>query len=231
MLLERCDITITSVTIDSTSSEEYAKSSLEILLKKGNERLRWNLPHSCCICEKIFTCRKSLKEHLQRLHLKATKMLCDLCPKIFFTKHSMIVHMPTHRTTYFMCNICDYKTINNSRLESHKRTHNKNSECQVCKKRVANFKVHMTSHEPKVECTICLIKFKKLSMKIHIKKVHQTRKCSTCSETFNDREELRRWVYIYLKVIQMFKVAIADTSWESIIKEKSTNAIVDQFSD
>lgn len=165
---------------------------VKILVRKGNEGLRCNAPHSCCCCQKIFINRYSLKDHLETIHCKTTKMFCDLCPKFYFTKSTMIQHMiHAHRKKRFACNACDYKAATNPLLKKHKLTHAAKVECLFCKKLVTSGKSHKTVHKAKEMCSICCRMFSKCSMKRHMK-THNRIQYKKCSEMSRQKNYIKR---------------------------------------
>ena len=51
----------------------------------------------CDMCSKFLICKKSLKEHIERVHKKVKKFQCETCHKLFHNKggykeHKEIVH-------------------------------------------------------------------------------------------------------------------------------------------
>lgn len=165
------------------------------LAKKGNHGLKATDRHSCCICQKFFSCIESLRKHLVTFHHNTKKISCDLCPKFYFTKPAIVSHMRVHGNFFFSCNICDYRTHSKGHFQRHKLTHSAKAECPICKKQVTVLNEHMKTHtQTKVSCPVCGKLFcKSSSMKHHIK-CHRLRKCEKCIKNFENREELRRWV-------------------------------------
>lgn len=111
------------------------------LAKKGNENLTCYDPHTCCICKIVFSSRYALRSHIDVKHCKTKKMFCDLCPKEYFSRTKMIVHMTVHCRRSFDC-----KNIQSSRF--HKLTHAAKTPCPICKKEVSSMKNHMETHPP-----------------------------------------------------------------------------------
>lgn len=92
---------VNSFTVESYESHEALKTDIkkpetaEALALKGNEGIRADHPHTCCICGKVFTCRSTLRLHLNIVHLKTKKFCCDHCPKFFFAKTLIVSHLKT----------------------------------------------------------------------------------------------------------------------------------------
>lgn len=165
------------------------------LAEKGNEGKPWDTLHTCCLCRKTLATRGVLKDHLENVHFRSKKIFCDLCPKFYFTKSSISLHMTMHLKKKFACNVCDYKTARKGDLQQHQMVHAKKVECPVCKKSRFNLKAHMLVHKPKVSCSICQAMVLRGSLKKHLT-THETkiRKCKICEDSFDSIEELRRWV-------------------------------------
>lgn len=174
-----------------TKKSDYTES-VQLLASKGNERLTNNDPHTCCFCRKIFNRRDHLKNHLEAVHCKTTKMSCGLCTKFFFTRDSLSKHMTgTHSEKRFACDACDFRTSFSTVLKTHKLKHASKVECPVCKKQVNALKIHMVTHRPKDACKICGKEIHKRTMELHMK-VHQQYNCGNCLEVLNNKEDLRR---------------------------------------
>lgn len=188
MLLER----LKSGRKASKKSKFYSDKVIA-LAKKGNHGPKTTDPHSCCICQKVFSCIETLKKHLVTFHSKSKKISCDLCPKFYFTKAAISNHMRIHGKKNFFCNVCDYRTPAKAHFQRHKLTHSAKAECPICKKQVTVLNEHMKTHtQTKVSCPVCGKLFcKSSSMKHHLKS-HEIRKCGECCETFENREALRR---------------------------------------
>lgn len=170
--------------------------TLETLSRKGNKALRSTKdPHTCCFCSKTLSNLPNLKEHIKSVHFKTEKFLCDLCPKLYYTKRSIYHHLAeNHREKKFKCNKCDLKFAFESWLELHKTTHAVKVKCSICKKQVSSLRRHMITHRPREKCPICLKMIRaadRRSMKSHMKS--HNKKCGKCGETFESREALRRW--------------------------------------
>lgn len=164
------------------------------LLNKGNEGLSTRQPHTCSLCEEVFSNRFAFKEHLKTFHLKTTRMFCDLCPKICFSRIRIENHIRSaHSKKTFTCNICDYKTAAKRNLQKHKLVHAATVECLICHKKVTSLKQHMRSHRPKKRCLICKKMYANRNMAEHMKRHdRKSYKCESCEQTFDKKEYLRR---------------------------------------
>lgn len=174
--------------------EKYKRcTKLKALVEKGNENRSGKDPFTCSICGKVSTTRALLKVHIQTFHLKATKWLCDLCPKFFYNREDTYSHMKLkHRKPALECKVCGYKTNAQGNYQAHKLIHNEKKECPVCKKLVSSMKTHMMNHAPKKMCPICHCMFKALSLSKHIKTHKKDPKCEICNKKFTNKEDFKR---------------------------------------
>ena len=118
----------------------------------------------CPYCAKIFTLKKSLKNHIQNIH-EGIRIQCDQCPyrapdktglkrhvearhegktfycdqcdHVFMSRFSLATHQQTmHSDTEYKCNDCDYKTKQRSNLKKHRDAKHDNIRypCELCHK-------------------------------------------------------------------------------------------------
>lgn len=168
---------------------------VENLVKKGNEGLCYKDPHTCIVCQKISKHSGQLYSHIERTHIRTNKMHCDICPKIFFALADIKKHMIVHRKKALKCNVCDFKTNRNYKLQLHKLIHAK-VECKICKRQVSNLKRHLnthsTTHKPKATCPICDKVYSKANIKKHLKIHDKPFGCKKCSENYETKFDLKR---------------------------------------
>lgn len=157
VVLERQSIKQT--TPDFSASGSNSHFSAKVLARKGNETQKCLDPHSCCFCHKVSANRGLLRQHLEKVHLRTTKLQCDLCPRICFTKLSIADHMIVHKEKIFACNDCGYKTAFKTIFRHHEMTHRAKVECPICKRTVTILEAHMRSHKSE-NCGICGILLK-----------------------------------------------------------------------
>lgn len=193
MLLER--LAVKTFTSDaSTVRSQRSCSNNEtayVLSRKGNEGLSSRDPHICYFCQKVFLGRNSLRIHFESFH---RIMSCDLCSEVHDSKQDLKEHMKVvHiKKEIFICNVCGFKASVASILKKHKMIHGEKVQCLVCKKYVTSLMSHMRAHEPKESCSLCQKKVNKGNMKRHMKSHQKTHQCTSCNETFEWKEELRR---------------------------------------
>lgn len=191
MLLERLPVDA-AIWHKNKRTLKFDAKSLNSFLRKCYEGRHPKDAHTCCFCHKTVSARSELKQHITNAHIRSTKMFCDLCPKIYFSKKTIGRHMvDSHCKKRFTCNICEYKTADKYSFQRHKQTHEAKETCPICKKKVSILRQHLISHRPGKSCLICK-KIIKGSMKKHMQAVHGQIKCKQCVEVFENKEKLRR---------------------------------------
>lgn len=220
MLLERVNTKLTGY--NSSTEQIQNKTSrgknLDSLVRKGNEILKKLDPHTCCICQKVFSCRHSLKMHLETIHRKSTKFFCDLCLKFYFTKHAIRRHIKAvHSEKKFTCIVCGYKTSLKFELKRHKLLHeppvssesvnielaaSNNSSCKKILKKsdqslnslVRKGNESLKKSDPHT-CFICQkVLSHRNSLKIHLKTVHcksEKNFCNLCNKMFFNKHGMK----------------------------------------
>ena len=96
----------------------------------------------CGICEKSFTRKRSLNQHIQEMHTESDKVFsCDICPNAYFTKSRLVRHQETHGDTA-TCEICHSKFLTKGNLIIYLRIHDRKEEdkvtCKTCNCEFAN---------------------------------------------------------------------------------------------
>ena len=110
----------------------------------------------CEICNKCFTQKYRLENHISNLHEVKNGFKCDLCDKTFKNshykkKHVLVVH---EKIKMYKCDLCEQSFGRNYVLAQHKRLKHENSntkkifECGQCDKTsttLGNLNVHISS--------------------------------------------------------------------------------------
>lgn len=139
--------------------ENYIQEHLSSIsdFEPNSREIQYPRCYSICSGEKslhLFHLTKSIfktpitKETLQNIHLKSTKMMCDLCPKIYFSGMGIKKHMRNvHCEKNLGCNFCNYtKRLMN--LKVHEKTHVK-AECLLVKSMYRSWNVTWKSTDQK----------------------------------------------------------------------------------
>ncbi|XP_063632101.1 GDNF-inducible zinc finger protein 1-like isoform X5 [Cydia splendana] len=125
--------------------------------------LNWKLDHlekvhgikkpefKCTVCNKKFSCSKSLRNHKRGFHLMEKDQTCPDCGMKFFQKHTLKHHMTIHTgMRAFQCAVCSKAFSRRSTLREHMRIHNndrrfKCEHCNMAFVQKCSWKGHMRS--------------------------------------------------------------------------------------
>ncbi|KAH0548426.1 zinc finger protein 26-like isoform X2 [Cotesia glomerata] len=158
----------------------------------------------CTECNKQYTSRKGLLRHIQ-VH-EGKKYLCDICPKKFYRREHLKIHVAKHNMIKpHKCTRCSKRFMKeeqlNAHLTKHERTFKKNKEpdstskrflCEICSKsftQSTTLVAHLRAHngiKPYV-CEVCARPFTtnaylKMHMRTHTQERPYT--CQFCSRAF-----------------------------------------------
>lgn len=171
--------------------------------KIGRKRRTDIVGLECTECNKQYTSRKGLLRHIQ-VH-EGKKYLCDICPKKFYRREHLKIHVAKHNMIKpYKCTRCTKRFIKeeqlNNHLPKHDRTFKKNKEtdsskrflCEICSKsftQSTTLIAHLRAHngiKPFV-CEVCSRPFTTNAyLKMHMRTHTQERPyiCQYCSRAF-----------------------------------------------
>ena len=136
----------------------------------------------CTICEKMIKNKCDLKKHIAKVHA-ARPVKCVVCNST--VKNLNAHNKKVHQEATFRCNICEKKFKTKGQLNSHSRTHEK--ESAGFPKPIQNITL-TTENKVKSECIICLKRFGVKEMRFHMKHTHsilEKRKCIFCNNSYD----------------------------------------------
>ena len=137
--------------------------------------------HKCDTCDKSFTLKSSLTNHIKTVHTKESKHECQICKKVFTEAGSLRRHVKSvhDKIRSYVCTECDKTFTQSGHLKTHMRTHTKEKpyQCTFCDKTFTTatgrlthqIRIH-TKNYPHV-CEICKKGFVNLNrLNDHVKK-------------------------------------------------------------
>ncbi|XP_023014380.2 uncharacterized protein [Leptinotarsa decemlineata] len=158
----------------------------------------------CESCEKCFTRKKYLQQHLLT-HIGNKPYQCNLCEKRFALKHHVEGHLLTHTGETkkpFKCNICESRFTGKVLLQRHLLIHGgeKPLKCDLCEKRFIgqsdlNRHLFIHSEQKQFKCEFCDKRFTfKLTMKRHMLNHSEEKpfRCDLCEKRFTLNYLLQR---------------------------------------
>lgn len=89
----------------------------------------------CKYCGKCFDSQRSLKNHMNHLHLQLRPHKCPECDKGFYNKNEMKRHRVKHTNIkQFQCSICSKSYAYKASLRNHMKIHDgeKSYTCETC---------------------------------------------------------------------------------------------------
>ena len=179
------------------------RSEFKEHVKRVHERRK---TQSCNVCSKTFM-PSSLYLHLRNVH-KSSTFKCKICEKVFSSKNYLKDHIDEiHRMAekYFKCSQCDKSFFKNSQLKDHQRiVHNKRLtyNCTECQKMFHSFRKyndhkiikHTEEWKDKIICMSCeRIFLSKAQLTFHDRTIHNLSKnfdCDICGKTFSKLRNL-----------------------------------------
>ena len=156
----------------------------------------------CSECKEVKKSIKELNIHHRESH---NPQICGICNRSFKLASSLTRHMYDHNELNFNCDQCDYRCHFESKLQTHKITHQKNPSYQCMKANCGKWfrwnwdlTLHLQKHDGvRHVCDYEDCKFltdTKKQLKEH-QKSHSDNcphKCAICGNGFHYRSRLKR---------------------------------------
>lgn len=134
----------------------------------------WFTSKTCEICGRTFANSKCLKKHVEAVHIKVKRYVCQYCNHSTARKAMMELHLRIHTGEKpFKCDVCPYATGDHNSLRRHKMRHTgqRQYKCQLCSYtciQTISLKTHMRNKHPNAEgifiCPYC--KFRTVNKQI-----------------------------------------------------------------
>lgn len=115
-------------------------------------------PYKCELCQADFKFKKSIKEHMRRVHTVSTltgTYECDQCSRKFKNDSTLQKHKKRHLPKPHKCRYCGKGWVYKSELEQHERTHEENRQfcCEICGRRYKE-KTDLSKHVKKIHLNL-----------------------------------------------------------------------------
>lgn len=126
--------------------------------KSGTKNVRF--PCSYKTCDRNYSSRSNLLQHIRDWHFKTKNHACKLCSKRFARKSSLRVHERVHiGLKLYGCNICEQRFRDQINLVAHREEfHSKgDNRCRSCNEQLPNeneLRFHELAHEGN-HCFVC----------------------------------------------------------------------------
>ena len=163
-------------TIQKYSSDDLKKEPI-IPRKKPSQ----NSEYKCTFCDKNYSTKGNLKNHLSSIHLNNKPFKCQFpeCNKSYINQSSLDLHYRSHTGLRpFICKICGKNFIEKGNLRIHLNSHSneKPFKCYFCEK-AYKIKSHLREHInifhlklKKFKCNLCNCTFgRKSTLNSHMK--------------------------------------------------------------
>lgn len=142
--------------------------------------------YRCPECDKTYTIRNSLYDHMRRQHSGDERISCEICNATFNRKSSLRQHGKVHmgdKRAKFPCDVCKKVCSTKGNLKIHMRIHTgeRPHVCEICGKSFIDptyLRIHIRLHtgEKPYSCQYCERTFSdprnhRKHMKIHVAKI------------------------------------------------------------
>lgn len=167
-----------------TQCEPDAKPDKSTVPRNRRSNIRDPAVFICDYCNKKYSTRSQLKNHILWIHMDHRPHQCQWCGKRFFTFARMAEHSVVHtRARNFECDICGAKLVSKMAAVYHRRRHTgeKPYKCEDCEASFISSSRRLEHAKRKhnkgtrVQCVLCPNSFvRKSELKRHMDKAHST---------------------------------------------------------
>lgn len=160
--------------------------------------------------------RQNVVRHIN-IHLTRSQYQCDLCPKTFQEKSSVLRHMrarhlrnhmQVHESKQFPCDSCPAAFSKRRHLAGHRRMHpGEKHECTKCERKFV-LKGSLTRHmkffhsDIKITCETCGKNYSSSDyLRLHISTIHDNKEkfaCDLCGREYKRKNSLLMHIRVHL---------------------------------
>lgn len=182
------------------NKDYFTESRLKVHMRAHlPEKDRLTVP--CPYCDRKFSQRCSMRQHINGFHRQMRPYICDQCGRRCKTMAALNEHQLVHTNECpFECEICHRRFKNKPRLKSHLETHTGSTHiCPVCGLQLntrRTLRAHLLVHsdEKRFKCQFCDAAFKRSkAFKNHLILHTGMRpyKCNFCGKAFSNGSNCR----------------------------------------
>lgn len=138
---ENDGVTIQAVSYESTGFNEDSSQDGSVKKVEINPPLIITKkvilsPFKCDKCNGTFATKKSLGIHVRYNKCVEKSYECHICKRVFISRRTLTLHMPTHLDKRFQCDRCDRQFTRKERLKMHLKDHSndRKHQCPHCPK-------------------------------------------------------------------------------------------------
>ncbi|XP_064080011.1 uncharacterized protein LOC135197034 isoform X1 [Macrobrachium nipponense] len=131
------------------------KTARQLRSHKGVHMRKTNSPQlQCEKCQRLFSDKRMLRNHMESVHNKVKPFLCNYCGYSTASRSTLKMHMRQHTGEKpFACEKCSYRTADHNSLRRHRMQHSgvrpyRCPYCDYASIQATTFKVHIRDKHP-----------------------------------------------------------------------------------